>query len=211
MTTGDAGEGAVAARSGLEAIVLAGGAGTRFGGRKLTNRVRGGLLIDGALRTAFAAPTRGVLVVTGADPGVGPASEAFAERIGESGRLRVVHAVDHGEGMAATLRAGVSALPEDMQGVFVFLGDMPRIPTAVLAPLARALEAGALAAAPVWAGVRGHPVVFAAALAPRLRVIRGDTGPRELLRSLGGALTLVAAPDDGILFDVDTADDLPPD
>ena len=39
-----------------EAIVLAGGSGSRFGGGKLLAPFRGGELIDGALRAAFAAP-----------------------------------------------------------------------------------------------------------------------------------------------------------
>src|SRR5580704_7351005 len=95
----------------LEAIVLAGGAGSRFGCGKLTAPWRGGALIDGALAAAFAAPARSVTVVTGADPRVETAARGFAERGGEAGRLRLVHCPEHAEGMGATLRAGVASLP----------------------------------------------------------------------------------------------------
>jgi molybdenum cofactor cytidylyltransferase len=192
----------------LEAVVLAGGAGARFGGGKLTHPWRGGALIDGALAAAFAAPVRGVTVVTGADGKVEAAARAFAARTDAAPRLNIVHCSDHAEGMGATLRAGIAALPPDAAGAFVFLGDMPLIPPAVLADLAAALAAGAPAAAPTFQGQRGHPVLFSAALFPQLRALTGDQGARQVLRALGGGLALVEAPDDGVLTDIDHPRDL---
>lgn len=188
----------------LEAIVLAGGFGSRFGGGKLTAPWRGGRLIDGALNSAFAAPVRTVTVVTGADGAVADAASAFATGAGQTGRLRLVHAADHAEGMAATLRTGIASLPEDTAGVFVFLGDMPLVPAAILPVLAGALADGGSAAAPIFEGRRGHPVLFGAALFPGLLALTGDEGARQVLRTLGPALVLVPAPDDGVLVDIDT-------
>lgn len=98
-------------------------------------------------------------MVTGADARVAGEAGAFAARAGESSRLRLVQAADHTEGMAASLRAGVRAFRDDTTGAFVFLGDMPRIPAALLPILAEALAHGALAAAPLFEGRRGHPVL----------------------------------------------------
>jgi molybdenum cofactor cytidylyltransferase len=193
---------------GLEAIVLAAGAGSRFGGAKLTAPWRGGRLIDGALAAAFAAPVRSVTVVTGADPMVEPAARAFAEARGESARLRLVHAADHAEGMAAPLRTGVGSLPYDAAGAFVFLGDMPLIPPAILPSLAEALAAGAEAAAPSFQGQRGHPVLFSAALFPALAALKGDEGARSVLRGLGDRLALIETDDAGVLVDIDRPGDL---
>lgn len=191
----------------LEAVVLAAGAGRRFGGGKLTAPWRGGVLLDGALAAAFAAPVRGVTVVTGVDAeAVAAAARACAERTGQSTRLRIVHAADHAEGMAASLRAGIAALPPNAGGAFVFLGDMPRVPAAVLGPLAEQLAAGALCAAPTFQGARGHPAVFAAALFPELLALTGDEGARKVLERVGPAR--VEAPDEGVLFDVDERGDL---
>lgn len=187
----------------FEAIVLAAGAGSRFGGGKLTAPWRGGVLLDGALAAAFAAPARSVTVVTGADPAVETAARAFAEVHGQARRLRLVHAADHAEGMAATLRAGIASLPQGTPGAFVFLGDMPRVPQAVLPRLAAAVSEGAGAAAPRFDGRRGHPVLFGAALFPELLRLQGDEGARAVLQALGPGLALVDAPDDGVLFDVD--------
>ena len=192
----------------LEAIVLAAGAGSRFGGGKLLAPWRGGVLLDGALAAAFASPVRTVTVVWGADPEVANAAKAFAKRAGNRGRLRPVHATRHAEGLSASLAAGVGALPDDGQGVFVFLGDMPRIPRDLAAPMVDALAGGALAVAPEFQGRRGHPVLFARSLWPRLLTLTGDRGAGELLRELGEAVALIPAPDDGVLYDVDRREDL---
>jgi molybdenum cofactor cytidylyltransferase len=194
---------------GFEAIVLAAGAASRFGGGKLLAPWLGGVLLDGALAAALAAPVRTVTVVTGAE-GERIAAEArrLAERMGESDRLRIVEAKNHAEGMGASLRAGAAALPADAGGVFVFLGDMPRVPIAVLSDLAAEVRAGAPAAAPEFRGRRGNPVLMGAGLIPRLLALTGDKGAREILAGLGADLALVEAPDDGVLFDVDRPEDL---
>jgi molybdenum cofactor cytidylyltransferase len=203
MVTEASGEGA------LEAVVLAAGAARRFGGRKLLAPWNGGVLLDGALAAALAAPVRAVTLVTGADAeAVAAAARAFAQRAGEGSRLRIVHAADHAEGMAASLRAGIASLPADAAGAFVFLGDMPRVPRAVLAKLARAIADGRTAAAPVFQGRRGNPAIFARALFPQLLALSGDQGARRLLDAPGTCL--VDAPDDGVLFDVDEPGDLEP-
>jgi molybdenum cofactor cytidylyltransferase len=194
---------------GFEAIVLAAGSASRFGGGKLLAPWLGGVLLDGALAAAFAAPVRTVTVVTGAE-GERIAAEArrLAERMGEGDRLRIVEAKNHAEGMGASLRAGAAALPADAGGVFVFLGDMPRVPIAVLSDLAAEVRAGAPAAAPEFRGRRGNPVLMGAGLIPRLLALTGDKGAREILAGLGADLALVEAPDDGVLFDVDRPEDL---
>ncbi len=193
----------------FEAIVLAAGAGSRFGGGKLLAPWMGGVLLDGALAAAFAAPVGRVIVVTGADgEAVAAAARAFAQRTGETERLHVVHAEDHAQGMGASLRRGAAELSADCAGVFVLLGDMPRVPHSVLAPLAEAVRAGAPAAAPLFGGQRGHPALIGAELLPGLLALTGDAGARNILKDLGERLARVAAPDDGVLFDVDERGDL---
>jgi len=110
--------------------------------------------------------------------------------------------------MAASLRAGIAALPAGVAGAFIFLGDMPRVPHAVLAPLADAVAAGAPAAAPVFTGRRGNPVVLGRELFADVARLASDVGARPILQGLGARLALVEAPDDGVLFDVDERTDL---
>ncbi|HEX3364722.1 nucleotidyltransferase family protein [Phenylobacterium sp.] len=193
MATGDA----------FEAVVLAAGSGSRFGGGKLLAAWGAGVLLEGALAAAFAAPVRSVTVVIGADAeAVAAAARSFDPRV------LVVHAPDYAEGMGASLRTGVASLPADADGAFVFLGDMPRVPTAVLRRMAEAVIAGAQAAAPVFQGRRGNPVLLGRDLFPDLLALTGDAGARGVLQGLGERLALVESPDDGVLFDVDVRGDL---
>jgi molybdenum cofactor cytidylyltransferase len=192
----------------LEALVLAAGSGARFGGGKLLAPWNGGVLLDGALSAAFASPARQVYVVWGADLAVPEAAALFARRAGEERRLRLVYASHHAEGLSASLAAGVAALPQDGEGVFVFLGDMPRVPAGLAAAMAEGLGAGAPAVATSFKGRRGHPVLFGRTLWPDLLKLTGDKGAGELLRALGDRLALIEAPHDGVLFDVDRREDL---
>jgi len=182
----------------LAALVLAAGEGSRFGGEKLTSQWEDGMLIDGALRAALAAPVEEVLVVTGADPKVIAAAEAHPDP-----RLRLVYAKDYVKGLSASLKAGVAALSPGIHGVFIFLGDMPRIPHAVLPPLGEAIGKGAPAAAPVHHGRRGHPVILASPLFGMIMDLQGDNGANGLLNALGPQVVTIPTTDDGILFDVD--------
>ncbi len=182
----------------FDAIILAAGAGRRFGGGKLRAPWGEATVLDAVLIGVLAAPVRRVVLVTGADPSLGA---------GRADLLRV-QAEDWDNGMAASLRAGIGALPADSLGAFLFLGDMPRVPRCAPAALAQALRAGAQAAAPVFDGQRGHPVLVCAALYPALMRLSGDEGARSVLTGLGDQLALVVAPDDGVLFDVDRPEDL---
>jgi len=92
----------------------------------------------------------------------------------------------------------------------VLLGDMPEVPHAVLAPLVEAVAAGALAAVPVFDGKIGNPAALSAALFGAVAALQGDRGARALIEGLGGALARIAAPDAGILLDIDRPEDLPP-
>lgn len=187
--------------SGVHALVLAAGSGSRFGGPKLLAPWRGGVLLDGALEAALAAPVDSVVVVTGAN------ADAVTRAVGD--RARTVHAADHAQGMAASLKAGLAALPPDATGVVVFLGDMPLAPPDVVRRLVEAIRAGAPAAAPFVAGRRGNPAAFSSSLFGQAAAIDGDRGAREVLDRLGEGLVRVETDDPGVLIDVDRPGDMP--
>ncbi len=191
-----------------DAVILAAGAGRRFGGRKLLASFEGRPLIAGALDAAFAAPVRRVILATDGDPDLAAVARDHARSLDCGRDLEIVTTPDAAEGMGASLRAAVGALASETDGVFVFLGDMPRIPPGLAQALAQALTPGVDAVAPCYAGRRGHPVLFGRTCFPALKSLAGDTGARELLAMLGGRLALVGTPDSGVLFDVDRPEDL---
>jgi molybdenum cofactor cytidylyltransferase len=188
-------------RLSLYALILAAGSGSRFGGGKLMAPWRDGALIDGALAAAKAAPVRQVLGVVGADPRV-------TDYLRDKGVV-VIEAEHHAQGLSASLKAGIAALPKDASGVIVFLGDMPLVPTEVVTALAEALASGAPAAVPVLEGRIGNPAAFSTALFSAVLALEGDRGARMLLEGLGEALVRIPTAHKGVLIDVDRPDDLP--
>ena len=183
----------------VAALVLAGGAGSRMGGGKLRRLWRGRPLIAWALEAALASPAETVWLVTGADAGL---AELAPGGVGD--RLGTVLAERWAEGLSATLRAGLAALPDDVGAALIFLGDMPRIPGGVAEALVAVWRAGAVAAAPEFGGMRGHPALLDRSLFGEAMQVTGDRGAGALLAGLGERLVLVPARDDGVLFDVDT-------
>lgn len=188
----------------LEAIVLAAGAGTRFGGGKLVADYRGRPLLDHALDAALASPAWRVTVVI--RPGDAAVAALVAAR--PDPRLRALLAPDAAEGLGASLRAGARALDPAVDGVFVFLGDMPGVPPDLAAALVARLVKGVKIVAPVHAGRRGHPVLFSRACLAALCALGGDRGAQGLMAEAGQALALVETDAAGALFDVDRREDL---
>ncbi|PLR28974.1 molybdopterin-guanine dinucleotide biosynthesis protein MobA [Caulobacter zeae] len=188
----------------LEAIVLAAGAGTRFGGGKLLAGYRGRPLLDHALDAALAAPVERVTVVI--RPGDAAVAALVAARPDQ--RLRPLLAPDAAEGLGASLRAGIASLDPATTGVFVFLGDMPDVPHGLAGELATQLDGSTRIVAPVHAGQRGHPVLFSKACFPDLLALSGDRGAQGLMAAAGDAQVMVPTDAPGVLFDVDRREDL---
>jgi molybdenum cofactor cytidylyltransferase len=179
------------------AIVLAAGLSRRMGTAKLA------LPIDGVpmLARTVAAPDQAglpLLLVTGAHAN---AVRAVAPTI------PAVHADAHEQGLAESLKAGLSAAPAEWGAALVLLGDMPFVRPDTLQALARALDDGAPAVVPVQEGRRGNPAGFARKVWPRLMALAGDQGARPLLDALG--VVEVPVDDPGIHRDIDRPEDLP--
>ena len=181
-------------------VLLAAGAGSRFGGGKLVARLADG---RGVAETACAhllpAVDRVVAVI--------PAQPGALEDALRAAGAEVVRCDTAAPGMGVSIACGVSA-SADAAGWLVALGDMPLIPSSQHRLVADALRAGADIVAPVCQGRRGHPVGFAARFGDELRALEGDEGARAVLARHRGALLELAVDDDAGWQDIDTLSDL---
>ncbi len=171
MTAGDEGRRTVAA------LVLAAGQSRRMGGaNKLTATIGGRPLVRIAVEAALASLARPVIVVTGHDA-------AAIEAVLAGLAVRFAHNPDHADGLSTSLRAGLRALPANVDGVVVMLADMPEIGPAVVDRLIDTFrpEDRAEIVVPVWAGRRGNPVLWGARFFGQLAALAGDTGGRQLI------------------------------
>jgi molybdenum cofactor cytidylyltransferase len=175
-------------------VVLAAGAGKRFGGVKQLAELGGRPLLEHVLEHASQAPLDSVVVVLGAN----------AARITGEVDLHGAEPVvcdDWRHGMGASLNCGLGALNQ-AAAVVVLLGDQPLIGAPAIQRVLSARGGGAEAIRATYGGQPGHPVVLERRLFARLRELRGDVGARDILA--GAAVREIAC--DGIAqpADVDT-------
>ena len=163
-------------------------------GRAMVARVVDNVLSSGA---------RPVLVVTG------HRADEVAQALG--GRpVTLVHAPDHAAGLSASLKAGVSAVPEDASAAIVCLGDMPLVTGRMIDRLISAYDPdeGRLIVAPTHEGRVGNPILWDRSYFPEILALRGDAGARALLKPHGEQVTEIDMGDDAVLRDFDTVESL---
>jgi molybdenum cofactor cytidylyltransferase len=157
-------------------LVLAAGAGTRFGGRKQLAELEGRPLLEHALRAMTAAPVGRVVVVLG----------ALVEEVTTTVDLHGAEPCPcerWDEGQAASLACGLAELA-DCEAVVVTLGDQPRMSPDAIRRVINARGGGAAAVRATYRGAPGHPVLLERDLFESFRDVTGDHGARNLLLSV---------------------------
>ena len=192
---------AMAVSQRITAILLAAGAGTRFGGAKLLHPLEDGVAIAAhAARNLTAAGIADIIAV------LRPGDFPLADILEQEG-CYVAFCKDAARGMGHSLAHGVATARES-EAWIVALADMPRVKPQTIISIRNALESGATIAAPVCRGERGHPVGFAVKLRDELLLLSGDAGARSVLERHADKITLVECDDEGIAFDVDHRSDV---
>ena len=184
----------------ITAILLAAGAGSRFGGDKLLHPLPDGIAIGAhAARNLVAA---GLAVVAVVKLGDFP----LADMLEQEG-CTVTMFGNAARGMGASLAHGV-AQRRGADGWIIALADMPSIRGETIATIARELQAGRDIVAPAYQGQRGHPVGLSKRFGAQLLVLDGDAGARDIITAHKDELVLVECGDPGVLQDVDRREDL---
>lgn len=178
-------------------LILAAGAGTRFGERpKLLADLHGRPLLEHAVAAQCAVPELERIAVV-----LGAFAEEILARV-DFGRAEPVVCEKWHEGQAASLRRGIEYLTggRGVSKVIVTLGDQPR--------MTRELISRFLAEPPgtraVYEGQPGHPVVLGPVQMRAIGALRGDAGARQLLHG-GGTIECGQSTS---ARDVDTPEDL---
>lgn len=184
----------------LSILILAAGRSARMRGvDKLLQQVDG---VAQLRRIALAA------LATGRPVLVALAPEQTARRAAiHDLPMGVVAVADADEGMAASIRAGVRALPQGGP-VMIVPADMPALGEADLRALIEAHEAQPrLILRGASQGYPGHPVIFPQDLVGALHALSGDAGARGLIARLAHRVQLVPLPEQNATLDLDTPEE----
>ena len=188
----------------IAALVLAAGQSRRMGAsNKLLADVGGKPMLSHVL-DAVAASNAAVSTVV-----LGHEAEKIAPLL--AGRaVKTVQNPDYAQGLSTSLKAGLAALPDNIDGVLVILGDMPRITAGHIDKLIAAFNPleGRAICVPTVKGKRGNPVLFAAEFIPEMLQAVGDAGAKHLIGANEDQLCEVPMDDTAPLLDIDTPEAL---
>ena len=182
-------------------IVLAAGAGSRFGGHKLLATVEGRPILQHVLDRLAAAGLGDVVVVLGDDADAIEAAIAWRSE-------RRVRNPDSTRGLSSSLQLGIAFLREDVEAALVVLGDQPRLSGEVLgALLATPPTSEQPIVVPAYTEEGGrNPVLLGRAAFDLVATTSGDRGLGPLLAAHPELVREVAVTGDNP--DVDTRADL---
>ena len=193
-------------------IVLAAGAGTRFGGAKALARDPDGTpWLPRAVRTLLAGGCSPVLVVLGSEGSAAEQLLSSTVLLDAESPVRVMHVENWSDGISASIRAGLSkaeSLDPLPDAVAIVTVDVPSLSAAMVRRLlgdageARAAEPTHALRQASFSGRPGHPVVVGRAHWSRLaEAMHADVGARPYL--LANGVAIVDCSDLGSGLDVD--------
>lgn len=161
------------------AVLLAAGRSSRMGAHnKLLARFGGEPLVRRSARAVLDAGLASAVAVLGRQ-----ASEIAGALDGTE--IQTVENPDYASGIASSLKAGVRALPANIDGAMILLADMPEVAAADLKKLAGVFSdhAGMAIVRATASGQRGNPVILPRALFGEIEALQGDTGARHIIEN----------------------------
>jgi molybdenum cofactor cytidylyltransferase len=187
----------------IAALLLAAGQSSRMGSNKLLAEIDGRPMVARVAQRLLSSHARPIVAVLGNQ----------ADRVDAAlGKLPVerVRNPAFAEGLSSSLKAGLAALPEDVDGVIVCLGDMPLVAGRDLDRLIAAFNPleGRAIIVPTRRGKRGNPVLWAKRFIPEMAELAGDVGAKHLIGEHAELVCEVEMDSDGVLVDIDTPDAL---
>jgi molybdenum cofactor cytidylyltransferase len=189
----------------IAALVLGAGRSRRMAphNKLLVPDKAGKAMIARVIDNVLSSNARPILVVTGHQ------AEQVEHALG--GRpVRYVHAQDYAEGLSASLKAGIAAVPPECAAAIVCLGDMPLVTGRMIDRLLSMYDPdeGRLIVLPTFRGKQGNPMLWDRRYFPEILQIAGDSGARFLVGKYTEFVCEVEMADDAVLRDFDTTESL---
>ncbi len=188
----------------IGALLLAAGQSRRMGGpNKLLAELDGVPMVAHVARRLLASRARPIIAV------LGNQADAVDAALGKLPVERVRNS-EFADGLSTSLKRGIAALPSDLDGVIVCLGDMPLISGRHLDRLIAAFNPleGRAIVVPTRRGKRGNPVLWSSRFFPEMAALAGDVGAKHLIGEHAELVAEVEMDDDAVLVDIDTPEAL---
>lgn len=186
-------------KSEIACIILAAGAGSRFGGAKLEYRLPSGQTILQQTITKYLDAFEQVLIV------IKERDQNLREQV-EIPRVNIVETQYAHQGMSQSLRVGVRE-STSAAACMIALGDMPYIKVSTIQSLIQQASEAKIVQ-PISGARAGNPVIFGSNYYSEILSLQGDKGAKQLLSKHAEHLLEIEVNDPGIHHDIDRIDDV---
>jgi CTP:molybdopterin cytidylyltransferase MocA len=186
----------------LAAVILSGGSSSRMGSPKALLPYQGRPFLEHLLEVT-THPKIGVRRVV-----LGAHAEPIAKEVPISADEIVIN--DEWEkGQLRSIQAAIRSLPAGTDGFLLCLIDHPLISRALVEELIEAFYASrACIVLPIYDSLRGHPVIFAAALYEELLHAPMDKGARAVVWAHAGEVLEVRTSEEGCVLNLNDPEKL---
>jgi molybdenum cofactor cytidylyltransferase len=188
----------------LSAIVLAAGMSTRMGQNKLLLLFKGKPLIAHAVDILLASEIDEIIVVLGNE------ADKVQEKL-RGRQVRLIENPDFREGLSTSVRAGVTAVSRQADGIMVYLADQPLLEPAdvnrILRAFVHAKNAGKSIVVPFFDRQRGNPVLLDSSYREAILGVVGDIGCKGVIKRYPDQVFVLQMESDHVIRDMDTIEE----
>jgi molybdenum cofactor cytidylyltransferase len=179
-------------------IILAAGRSSRLGLPKQLLQFKGKSLLRHVAETALDAHAAEVIVILGFE------ADRMKHELDDL-PVRIFTNADWEEGIASSIRAGITSLPATIDGALLMLCDQPFVTSDLLKSLISACGTARPIAASGYDESIGVPACFDRSLFHELTSLSGDSGARGIIGRHRDMVTTISFPQASI--DIDTISD----
>ena len=186
----------------IGAVILAAGSSSRMGEAKQLLRLGATTLLDQVTENVRGSRVDEIVLVLGHE------AETIKQTIATK-KLKIVVNESYRQGMGTSLRAGLSALPSEVDAALIVLADQPFVRSETFNQIIdHYQQSNAQIVIPTYNGFRGNPVLLDRSVFSEVMALQGDIGCRAIFGSHLEGIVKVPVEDIGILLDLDSKDDV---
>jgi molybdenum cofactor cytidylyltransferase len=188
----------------VSALVLAAGTSSRMGEAKQLLPLGATTILARTLENTCAAALHEVILVLGCH------AESIRKQLRDTllQRTKVIVNPFFEQGIASSLRAGLSAVDPASGAALIVLGDQPFVRPETLAQIVETYHRSqAEIVVPIYQGQRGNPALLGRSVFKDALALTGDTGFRAIFPKYLQGIVNVEVEDSGVVQDIDSAAD----
>ena len=182
------------------AVILAAGRSTRMQLAKQLLPLGDSTILEQTIAHVREAEVEETVLVLGAS------AVSIQERLPVAllAKLKIVVNEAYAQGMASSLKEGISALDSAIDAALIILGDQPFVRSQTYDRIIHAYRRSpARIVIPSYQGSRGNPVLIDRSLFSEVMDLKGDVGCRSIFNQHLGEIVEVEVEDPGVLLDID--------